>query len=61
MADLNIRNRFVEVEGKGHPGIDQIEGFINKVKTEITNGEIPQTIGENLINKATSLLTLIKN
>ena len=51
----------MDEEGKGHPAIDQIEAFINKVKTEITNGEIPQTVGENLINKAASLITLIKN
>jgi hypothetical protein len=59
MVDLNTECR-IDEESEGKPGIDQIEAFINKVKTEITKGDIPETIGQDLINKATSLIGMIK-
>jgi hypothetical protein len=59
MADVNIVDRYLEEE-KIIPAIDQIEAYINKVKIEITKGVIPETTGQNLINKATNLITLIK-
>ncbi len=59
MVDLNTGYRMDE-ESKGKPGIDQIEAFINKVRTEITKGEIPVTTGQDLINKAIHLISLLK-
>jgi hypothetical protein len=50
----------IDEAGKGKPGIDQIEAFIEKVRTEITKGEIPVTIGQDLINKATNLIYMLK-
>lgn len=59
IVDLDSGCR-IDEGGKGKPGIDQIEAFINKVKTEITKGEIPVTAGQDLINKATHLIQLLK-
>jgi hypothetical protein len=60
MVDRNTGCRINE-EGQGIPGIDQIEAFINKVRTEISKGEIPVTTGQDLIDKATNLIYLLKN
>ncbi|MBI4767882.1 MAG: hypothetical protein HY787_25365 [Deltaproteobacteria bacterium] len=59
MTDLNTGGR-IDEEGKAKPGIDQIEAFIDKVRTEITKGEIPVTIGQDLIKKASNLIYLLK-
>jgi hypothetical protein len=61
MADLNQGVRFAKKEDKENPAIDQIEAFIEKVKAEITKGEIPETVGQNLINKANHLKYMVKN
>lgn len=60
MADVNSVGRYLEEE-KNIPAVDQIEAYINKVKMEITNGDIPETTGQTLINKATNLKTMIKS
>lgn len=60
MVDWNSGCR-IDEEGQGMPGIDQIEAFIDKVRTEITKGDIPETTGRDLINKATNLIYLLKN
>jgi hypothetical protein len=59
LIDMNSGCRADET-GMGKPGIDQIEAFINKVRTEVTKGEIPVTAGQDLINKATRLIYLLK-
>ncbi len=60
MAQKLNRELRIDEEEKGQPGIDRIEAFIDKVRTEITKGEIPLTIGQDLINKASNLIYLLK-
>jgi hypothetical protein len=60
MSDLNSPGRFAEDEGKDKPALDQIEAFINKVRSEMSSGGISETAGQNLIHKASSLLEMIK-
>jgi hypothetical protein len=59
MANLKKVCRFVE-EGKITPAINQLNAFINKVRTDITKGNINQTGGNNLIDMATNLMGIIK-
>ena len=59
VVDLNSGDR-TDGEVKGKPGIDQIEAYINKVRFEITQGEIPVKAGQDLINKATHLIQWLK-
>jgi hypothetical protein len=42
------------------PAIIQLETFIDKVKTDILKGDIPEPEGKHLINEATNLLNLVK-
>ncbi len=58
MANLKKVCRFVE-EGKITPAINQLNAFINKVRTDITNGNITGVAGNNLINMATNLINTI--
>ncbi len=60
MANLKKVCRFVE-EGKITPAINQLNAFINKVRTDITKGNINQTAGNNLIDMATNLINIIKS
>ncbi len=60
MANLKKVCRFVE-EGKIAPAINQLQAFINKVRTDITKGNISEVTGNNLINMATNLINLIKS
>lgn len=60
MANLKKVCRFVE-EGKITPAINQLQAFINKVRTDITKGNISEVTGNNLINIATNLINLIKS
>ncbi len=60
MANLKKVCRFVE-EGKITPAINQLEAFINKVRTDITKGNINQIVGNNLIDMATNLINAIKS
>jgi hypothetical protein len=60
MANLKKVCRFVE-EGKTTPAINQLEAFINKVRTDITKGNISEVAGNNLINMAINLINIIKS
>ena len=60
MANLKKVCKFVE-EGKTTPAINQLEAFINKVRIDISKGNINQTVGSNLIDMATSLIDIIKS
>jgi hypothetical protein len=60
MANMKNGGRVTE-ERNITPALTELEAFINKVRTDITNGEITETAGNNLINKATNLLNMIKS
>jgi hypothetical protein len=59
MTDLNSVGGVVD-EGKDKPAINQLEAYINKVKTEITKGDLPETTGQHLIQEATNLINMIR-
>ncbi len=59
MTDLKKVCRLVE-EDKVMPAIIHLETFIDKVKTDILKGDIPESEGKHLINEATNLLNLVK-
>jgi MBG domain/Putative Ig domain/Bacterial Ig domain len=60
MANLKKVSGFVE-EGKITPAINQLEAFINKVRTDIVKGHLNAAAGNNLINLATNLINTIKS
>ena len=59
MANMKNVSRFAE-ERNITPALIELEAFINKVRTDFTNGEITEVAGNNLINKATNLLNMIR-
>lgn len=61
MPDRNTSIRFAVKEENYHPPIDQIEAFIKKVRAEIAKGDLPKTVGENLISRANNLKYMVKN
>ncbi|NWG04500.1 MAG: putative Ig domain-containing protein [Syntrophaceae bacterium] len=60
MANLKKVCKFVE-EGQTTPAINQLEAFINKVRTDITKGNISEVAGNNLINMATQLISILRS
>jgi len=59
MGNLKKLCTFVE-KGQTTSAINQLDAFINKVKTDIATGNISQEAG-NLIDMATSLINAIKS
>lgn len=60
MDDRNTKTRLGGKEDIYNRPIDQIEVFIKKVRAEIARGEIPKTVGQNLISKATNLKYMVR-
>ncbi|MCK5022857.1 MAG: putative Ig domain-containing protein [Candidatus Aenigmarchaeota archaeon] len=55
LANLKKVARFIE-EGKITPAIKQLDAFIVKVEQDVINGDIDQTVGDELIAIANTLL-----
>ena len=59
MANMKNVNRFVE-ERNITPTLLKLESFINRVRNNISKGEITEATGNNLIYKTTYLLNMIR-